>query len=565
MTDAPMASPPPAAIERLRSRLTAPRGARRIDELLALDDAAEQIAALAPPELFELVHEAGFEESLELLALATPEQVQGCLDLDAWDKDTYLAEAVRPWLGAILEAGYEKVGEVWAGLDAEARMLFLQRHAVVYDLSLGENPDDPAPGAEAVADDAPLMSTPDGFFVLRLLGDDETRRLTAQLIEDLYRADAALARHTIQGARAEPAAELEEMSYRWRAGRMADLGYVDFYDALELFRPIELDELALDESPTAELAATPRVGAPLPAKVAQEMLARSFLSRALAELADDEDAARIEAALLYLTNRVLAAARARPGQHEVVQRAAAYGSATLSLGLEAVARGEPRRGALALRQLALTSVFRAGYTLTFRLAKLALALAPRAATAEAPTREVVTQLASPRPLWPRQADDPPGTGVRPLESLADLRRASELLRALTQKIALAERLGVDLLASARAPEPRPSLEGHLRTALLRAAGGGALDAAPLTTVELERARRAAFAGGALTAIARERCHDAVVATFDAGAGPSAASPPLPDLPALIDDLLAQLASGLAAISDERADPRFVGELVLLAE
>ena len=34
-------------------------------------------------------------------------------------------------------------------------------------------------------------------------------------------------------------AELEEQSYRWRAGRLADLGYVDFYDALDLFRPLE--------------------------------------------------------------------------------------------------------------------------------------------------------------------------------------------------------------------------------------------------------------------------------------------------------------------------------------
>ncbi len=38
-------------------------------------------------------------------------------------------------------------------------------------------------------------------------------------------------------ARSEPAAELEETSYRWRAGRMADLGYIDYYEALAVFRP----------------------------------------------------------------------------------------------------------------------------------------------------------------------------------------------------------------------------------------------------------------------------------------------------------------------------------------
>ncbi|HRC58867.1 MAG TPA: DUF6178 family protein, partial [Kofleriaceae bacterium] len=367
MTDEPSLSAPAGSLERLRARLTAPRGARRIDELLCHDDAAAAVAALAPGEVFELVQDAGFEDAGELMALVTPAQVQGCLDLASWDKDTYLPEAVRPWLSAVLETGFEKVGEIWAGLDPEARMLFLQRSVVVYDVTFGESPDEPTPGdrqdfhEEPAGDplgqdeppDEPLMTTPDGFFILKLLGGDEAQRLTMRLIEDLYRADGALARHTIQGARSEPAAELEEMSYRWRAGRMADQGYVDFYEALELFRPLEVEQVRLDES-TAELDAITEAGAAnLPAKVAQEVLSRAFLARALAELDSTDDAAKVEAAIVYLINRVLAAARARPGEHEVVQRAAHYGSAMLSLGLEAVARGDARRGAIALRQVAM--------------------------------------------------------------------------------------------------------------------------------------------------------------------------------------------------------------------
>lgn len=541
--------PPPSILAGFHAKLSEPRGARKIDLLLSQDDAPAAIAALAPGEVFELVHEAGFEESTELIALATPEQLQGCLDFESWDKDEYLPVAFHPWLAVLLEAGFEKVGEVWAGLDAEARMLWMQRHVQVFDVTLEEAPDED--------DDGPMMTTPDGFFVLKLLGEEDSQRLTMRLVEDLYRADAHLARHTIQGARSEPAAELEESSYRWRAGRLADLGYVDFHDALELFRPLEVDQLRLEEDGGgANVLDTS--GSTAPIAVAKEVLARPFLARALAEIEDAAELARIEGAILYLVNRVLAAARAKPGQKEVVERAAQYASATLSLGLEAASRGDARRAAAALGQLSLPRIFRAGYTLGLRLAKLALALAPRAATAEAPARDVVAALSSPRPLWARSADEPPATGVRPFESLADIKRATEVLSALTVRLALVEGLGIDLLAAARAPEPRPTLETFLRTALLRAMAGGSWRSKALSIDELVAVRARAFTtsgdgGATLTELARRRAHEAVAQTL----GPEQLLAGAQTLPPIVDELLDQLQELLGDLADAEPDPRFL--------
>lgn len=548
-----------AALTRLRTRLLAPQGARRIDELLAQEDAAAAVAELPAAEVYELVHGAGFEDAGELIALATPTQLRDCLDLDTWDKDSFLAEGARPWLAALLEVGFEKVGEVWAALDAEVRALLVARFTRVYDVSLGEHPDE-TPAGEEPAPDGPLYGTPDGFFVLRLLGDDETQRLVPRLIEDLYRADPALAKHTVQAARAEPLAELEEMSYRWRSGRMADQGYIDFYDALELFHPLELDQIKLGTA-SPELAAIDAESA-LPAPVARQVLARSFLARCLAEVESPELAGKLEAAIFYLVNRLLAAARARPGQQEVLERAALYGSATLSLGLEAVARGEPTRGARALIEVALPQLFRVGYTLGLRLAKLAVALAPRARRAEAPSSEVLTALCSPRPLWASSADHPPRAGVRPFESLADVRRAAELLRALTAKVALAERLGVPL----GAPGDAPPLEAFLRTALLRVAAGGPLEAHPMASPELAAAHRRAFDGGRLTEAARERCHEAVLASLRDEPPTAAAARPMAiaDLPPVIEALLAQLQDALGPVTDAEPRAHLLGDLLVFA-
>lgn len=534
-------SPPLGPLDRLRAQLAGPRGYRRIDALLSADDAQGAIAALAPSEIFELVHEVGFEDAADLIHLATPAQIQGCLDLDGWQKDELDLAPMKPWLAALIEAGFEKVGEVWRGLDTELRALIMQRQVKVYDTTLGEEP--------AEDDEGNFFPTPDRFFILELLGDEDSQRLIMRLVEDLYRADLDLARHTLMAARSEPPAELEENSYRWRSGRLADLGYVDFYDALDLFRPLEAAQVQIGEG-----SQDPTSGedSKLPLVIAEQVIGRSFLARALAAISDTEEAERLEAALMVLVNKVLAAGRAKPGQPEVVKRGALYATATLSLGLETLARGDIERATQALRTVGLERLFRVGYTVSQKLARLALALAPRSITAGSPAKELVSALCSPRPLFACAADQPPAPGVRPFESAADLRRAGELLTELTVRIALVESLGVDVVAMGQAPEPRPSLDDHIRTALARVAGGGELHGEALSQRELN-ALRDRMPGGTLTQAARAAGLAAIRGQL--GAAQLTASGPI--VARLVDGWLADLEALLGDVRDAEIDPRFV--------
>ena len=551
MTDNDVPSGP---LARLRAQLAGPRGYRRIEALLSNAAAPAAIAALAPNEIYELVHEVGFEDGQALIEYATPAQIQGCFDLDGWSRDQLEVASLTPWIAALLEVGYEKVGEVWANLDSELRALILQRQVKVYDASLGEEPADD--------NDEPILATPDRFFMLELHGDDDTQRLVQRLVEDLYRADADLARHTIMAARSEPPAELEEQSYRWRANRLADLGYVDFYDALDLFRPLTADQVKIGEG-SQDRASDDEVSH-LPVIVAEQVVGRSFLARALAAIEDPIEAERLEGALVVLVNKVLAAGRAKPGEPEIVRRGALYATATLSLGLEAIARAERRdkselvTATQALRTVALGRLFRVGYTVTLRLAKLAAALASRATTAGSPTKELVAGLCSPRPLFARAADEPPQTGMRPFESHADLRRAGELLAALTVRIALVEALGVDVVALGQAPEPRPELDDHARTALARAVVGGELSGEALSQADVAALRARGFDGPHLTAAARRAGHAAVATQL--GAAHLAASGAV--VTRLVDGWLDDLDRIVGPIADATVDPRFVSGLLL---
>jgi uncharacterized protein DUF6178 len=540
-------NPPGGELTRLRAHLAAPRGARKIDALLSADNAEAAVAALAPNEIFELVHEVGFEDASDLIALATPEQIQGCLDLDGWTKDQLEIAPLKPWLDALLEVGFEKVGQVWGKLDAELRALILQRQVKVYDVSLEEEP----PEVPETEPEPPLMPTPDRFFILELPADDDGQRLIMRLVEDLYRADPDLARHTIMAARSEPPAELEEMSYRWRSGRLADLGYVDFYDALDLFRPLDADSVKIGEDSQDRIVAEDVT--PLALVIAEEVVGRNFLARTLAAIDDTAEAQRLESALTVLVNRVLAAGRAKPGQAEVVRRGALYASATLSLGLETIARGDLARARQALATIALGRLFRVGYTVTHKLARLAQALAPRSVTAGSPARELVAALCSPRPLFPRAADEPPAAGLRPFESQADLRRAGELLTGLTVRIALVESLGVDVVAMGQAPEPRPSLDDHIRTAIAHAVIGDGFAGDALSQAQLTILRDTFMANGALVPAARTAARAAVERRL--GAAQLSASGAL--LGRLVDAWLDEIEAILGGIADAEIDPRFV--------
>ena len=538
-------------LARLRAQLAAPRGMRRVDSLLSAPDPAAAVAEVSFTELFELVNEVGFDDAAEIVHLATPEQIRGCLDLDVWERDQPRVELARPWLAALVDAGFEKLGQVWASLDSEWRALFIQRHCWrIWDLTLGEEPDETS--------DRPMYFTTDRFFTLELKGDEDTIRLVRQLLDDLYRSDADVARHTIMSARSEAGPELEEDALRWRTGRLADLGFVDYYEALELFRPLEVEAVRVEEGtvdriiPLIDAEATHR----LPLALAEHVIARSFLARAWDRVGANEES-RLEAGLVIVVNKLLAAARTRPGDQASLRAGGDYATATISLGLEVLARGDLDRAADTLRTVGLGRVFRVGYTVGAKLARLAHGLAPRAVTAGEPTAAVLGALTQPRPWFARALDEAGRPGLRPIESQADVRKVAELLARLTLRIAVAESLGVDVLGMRAVPEPRPDLDDHVRTALTRVLAGGELASHALSHDEL-RAARAALDHGQPVPPARERAQRAVFGRLD-GARIHVSGGQLREL---VDAWLDEAASTIRDLDPARFDARFIEGLLV---
>ena len=532
------------SLSRFSGAFTRPRGKKRLNALMDSEDPGREVAALSVQDLFTLVSDVGIESALEIVALATPEQLQGCLDLQVWEGDRIDPERADTWLAALVEAGPQRLAHVWENLDAELTAFLLARSTRIYDLSEEEIPD---------AEEPPFFATPDKLFMVKLLGktssqneedeeanaqpgDDDRVKLVERILDHLYRVDGAMARHTLRQARSETLTYLEEQAYTWRTARMADLGYAPWDEALAVFQPIDIE--ALRQAKSSE--DRPGFVARLPVPLADATFPVGFLGQVLRQVHDAHEAERLETALLVLCNKVAAADRVDPGDIEALTASAHRAAGTLAIGLETIARGDVAAGVSALGRLSLSQVHRAGATVLGKLVTLAQSLGPAAHFAEAPYDDVMSALVGKRPLFAEAIAEVPSAGTRPLASVDDVSRTMAALARLGEKLQL---LFEEWDAEPTLLGPDVTLDDLGRTALVRAVMGLEPPVAPVTTGDLS-----AFA--------------ARLAGDEASAVRAAALAAAPErFRMAVASWLAELGERLGGIDPEALDARFAGVLV----
>src|SRR5580692_3014514 len=357
------------ALSQYRARLGRGRKLRRADALMEAPDLEAAVRALPGDELYYVLHEIGLAEGADILARATSEQLAIMLDFAVWERDQINPAAYGEWLSAIAAAPFERIGRWMKGIDSELLGLILRRGAAIYDLTQGEPPEEP---------EGTFYPTPDGFFVLDVRvtpvvddGPDPAKALIG-IVDAMYRTDNEFARRIIVGAIGELDAELEESAYRWRQARMADLGFADYYEALEVYRELDPATVRISEEPArartiVDAGSSPRLpdgdaALRVPTALAERLgnTEGSPFARAAQKLTDGDELDDLRFALVALTNRVLAADRIAPGDDEAVAAVLDRLVATLDLAIERLAQGDDERGAKALRTIPLVRVFRLG-------------------------------------------------------------------------------------------------------------------------------------------------------------------------------------------------------------
>lgn len=516
----PAAPQPPTDLHAWRAGIARARGGRALlDALIEPHDAARLVPELPIDDVHAYVHRIGLADADAVLALASGEQVRGMLDTDVWVRDRLSLDRLDPWLTALMRAGPKVLCERMLDLD-DGLLNWLVRRSVEVDVI-----DDPE---EFEAPDGEYVVTPDGRLCIRFPHGDP-RDLPVKLFLDRMMRDAPdFCLNLLVHAQVALDTNLEEDAYRWRSGRMADRGYVDYYDALVIYtapRPDQV-EAARDAIPD-DAPAVERWLVPVLAPDARLADAFGALTPEALDL--------VQGALGYIANMALSADRVEPwdedAHHETLDRI----RAGLVLGLDRLAGPEPdpRRDAEVLGETALAMIFRAGYARTLDAAGPLRAAARDGLLRGADGPVDAVDLPALRP-WadalslrhPRRPDGPFTTG----DQLALARRHAETIAALGR------------VAGPKRPEAH-GVGAWLATWMTRDLIG--LDGpGTLPAVRLADAHRALFAEGELTPNARA----AAAGWWRRAGGEDDAA-----LAALLDAII----DALAGLDPADLDPRFI--------
>lgn len=581
------------------------RARKQAYEMLDRKDADEGIRGLTALEAYYAVKELGIESALPILAVVEPHQITAMLDLDVWQEHRASLSDILLWLTAFKEANPSQLFRAARATDPEllallfARRLFIASRLPEDEATPADTPDWLVNPSEALQ---PLIETPDRRFIIaaRVVDpaedppariDEEERKAILDLVDTLYKdEDWVFVVGVLRLAETDVPSTIEEDAYRFRNGRLEDLGFPSLERATEVYAPLDPREM---------VGGDPIRGPVVPDLLLPALHAQQFdhglFQEALRAIESPDVVRRIEGELLPLANSVLVADRVEPGDlqrmRDVLGRMRAYLELALAHETPRERRVEIARARL--EEHPVRHLFRVGFGITLELKRRAdrlrrsgaFAAVPPQDAAPAPVlgptadaslallseteRAVLDALRGARPMISSVLDEPPGAAdeVRPFRSSEDVAKVRHVLDGLE---AIAPAITALRLAEANAAlggaidPPLPGerdLDVLLATAAARAVLGERFRVTPLGGDDLRRlcALLAPASGGA-----RTRAFPAAVIERARSAARAEARQPAP-IPALEQrirrglDALAESLSPLVGASE--IDPRYVGVVV----
>jgi hypothetical protein len=309
------------------------------------------IPALPEAELCFTAKAVGLGDAGSILEHASDEQIVACLDLDAWRESVPDRATLDAWLQAFGEAGPETLARAARALDPELLVLGLKSRVEVW---LKPNDDDWVPPAGA--------HTLEGQFWFRALRDDDDLEEVEALLRSLFDGDYWLYFRLLQGVIWELETETEEWARRWRAGRLQDLGFPEWDEAIRIYGYVRASKRA--EIPAAEHVLDVeawRLPVWLP-RLPAEVDARFSLFRAFEKLTDEERRSAFFA-FVALANMVAVADRLPLGDAESIPASIEKAASVASRGLEFVAVENGLDPSDVVRRVSLERLFRVGASL----------------------------------------------------------------------------------------------------------------------------------------------------------------------------------------------------------
>ncbi len=327
-----------------------------LEQMLQNAEKRSAIRRLPPAQLFFSIKELDESQIFELLPHITEEQWATVLDLDLWTKDQLNPDRFVSWQRHILFTEDAVARKLLRATDFEAWAFAVKRSILIF-----------ARGEDGEFSEEALnygqYETPDGLFLIGLPRNAERARLWHQLLQRLYQLEPRVALALLDSCRFQTSAELEETAYQNRRRRIEDLGFQDYFEAIEIYSPRDCDE----KLPEKKRQTDPGV---LPARFRQSEAGNPLLLfRALAALGKEKEIQLLIEELFYVCNKLLSADRIPPDEPAQVKRVILKALSCLNLGLDCWSCGDIGKAIQGISRHYLLSFFQIGFGRLIELQK----------------------------------------------------------------------------------------------------------------------------------------------------------------------------------------------------
>jgi len=393
-----------------------------LEEFLIQPQARKLVRAASYQDVFFVIKTVGLADSLELLPLTSQEQRRGLIDLDCWRKDNFHLPSFLEWLAAFVHCGPEETVSLARAVDVSVLSLFLKNCIRVHLV----DPEEPRP-------DLPLFLTPDDRFGVEITGEAESASMARLLLDALFRFDPSLGYDLVDRVYWGNRVSLEEEAYQNKRRRLEEIGFVDYYDALEIYGEAETKPPA---GGRVEVERDLTVSSTLPAIFVASLAPGHYLREALQTVGNPEEAERISQGLAALANRLLSVYSVTPGDLDKIKPALEEIRDTLNLSLEHLGQGQQQLTGEVLAHYDIQNLFKIGFTLVSQLRDQADRIVRQGnlklrgmdeTLLEFPEAEFFSGIRRLRPLFFKGIEDPAQMIYRHFQSFSDLQIARKIL------------------------------------------------------------------------------------------------------------------------------------------
>ncbi len=279
----------------------------------------------------------------------TEEQWTGILDLDLWSGDNMNTGQFLDLERHIVQAEDPVARKLIRAADPDLWELIFKRKLKIYPKVEEEYAAEPKEGE--------WLETPNKDYLILLPQDPEEARLLRALILRFYELEPKYISMLFESSAARTSAEIEETAYQNRKSRVEEMGFQDYFEAIDIYTFFPPEE-PLPEKKQEQI----REVSTLPVQLEETIKGPLLLFQAFALITNPQESQALLEELFFVCNKVLSADRASPADPERVKETIGKAITGINLGLDWHSKGNLQKAAEDLRRHYLQSFFQAGYS-----------------------------------------------------------------------------------------------------------------------------------------------------------------------------------------------------------